>query len=223
MNIFFDDKPKPKLFYGDNTFEREYMSISGAGETGIDEKIRCSSSPSVFCKEVSLQDLIEENERLQEEEERRKLEERQDINNFLRRMIEWVKFDGDWTVVKWFDGKITKVKKQPGETYSKEVGLLWCIAKKMFYQNPNILFEVMREFVGEDPHEPTTADYEVTGKGTFDKDTMQGYLNRLTHWALDVTNALEKAERDEEHAGDMYQEFAEIRSDMQYEYGVYWV
>ena len=163
-------------------------------------------------KKVTLKELIEEEKRLQEKEEKCRLEERQFINNFLRRMIEWVKFDGDWTVVKWFDGKVTKVKKQPGETYSKEVGLLWCIAKKMFYQNPNILFEVMRGFVGEDPQEPKAAI-----------DNLMSYLHRLTFWALDVTDALAKAEGEEEHANDMYQEFAEIRSDMQYEYGVYWV
>ena len=169
-------------------------------------------------KKVTLKELIEEEKRLQEEEEQRRLEERQYINNFLRRMIEWVKFDGDWTVVKWSDGKITKVKKQPGETYSKEVGLLWCIAKKMFYQNPNILFEVMREFVGEDPHEPTAAFEDF-----YDKDIMRGYLNRLTHWALDITDALEKAEGNEEHASDMYQLFTEIRNDMRDEYGVDWI
>lgn len=174
-------------------------------------------------KKVTLKELIEEEKRLQEEEEKCRLEERQYINNFLRRMIEWVKFDGDWTVVKWFDGKVTKVKKQPGEMYSKEVGLLWCIAKKMFYQNPNILFEVMREFVSEDPQEPTAAHHEVVGKGTFDKDVMQGCLSRLTHWALDVTDALEKVERDEEHADDFYQLFTEIRNDMEDELGVDWV
>ena len=138
-------------------------------------------------------------------------------------MIKWVKFDGDWTVVKWFDGKITKVKKQPGEIYSQEVGLLWCIAKKMFYQNPNILFEVMREFVGEDPQESTAAVHKVTEKGVFDKDIMKDYLSRLTHWALDVTDALAEAEGEEEHASDMYQSFAKIRNDMEDEYEVSWV
>ena len=171
----------------------------------------------------ALKRLIEEDKCIQEKAEKNQLEERQSTNNFLRNMIKWVKFDGDWTVVKWFDGKVTKVKKQPGEAYSKEVGLLWCIAKKMFYQNPNILFEVMRGFVGEDPHEPTAADHEVTGKGAFDKDAMQGYLSRLTHWALDVTDALEEAERDEEHADDMYCTFAEIRSEMEDELGVDWI
>lgn len=162
----------------------------------------------------TLKELIEEDRRIQEKEEKNKLAERQSTNNFLRNMIKWVKFDGDWTVVKWFDGKVTKVKKQPGETYNKEVGLLWCIAKKMFYQNPNILFEVMREFVGEEPQEPTAAN---------DKDIMQGYLNRLTHWALDVTEALEEAEGDREHVSDMYQLFIDIRDDMENKYGVSWI
>lgn len=170
----------------------------------------------------ALKELIEEDKRIQEKAEKNQLESRQSINNFLRNMIKWVKFDGDWTVVKWFDGKITRVKKQPGETYSKEVGLLWCIAKKMFYQNPNILFEVMREFVGEDPHEPTAAVHEVTDEDVYDKDIMKDYLNRLTYWALDVTNAL-AAEGEEKRANDMYESFAEIRSDMQDEYGVSWV
>ena len=155
--------------------------------------------------------MIEEDKRIQEKAEKNQLESRQSINNFLRNMIKWVKFDGDWTVVKWFDGKITKVQKQPGETYSKEVGLLWCIAKKMFYLNPNILFEVMREFVGEDPNEPMAAN---------DKNNIQSYLHRLTFWALDVTDALAKAEGEEEHADDMYGLFAEIRNDMEDEYGV---
>lgn len=171
----------------------------------------------------ALKELIEEDKRIQEKAEKNKLAERQSTNNFLRNMIKWVKFDGDWTVVKWFDGKITKVKKQPGEMYSKEVGLLWCIAKKMFYQNPNVLFEVMREFVGEDPHEPTAAVHKVTEKGVFDKDIMKDYLNKLTHWALDVTDALGEAEGEEEHASDMYQLFTEIRDDMENKYGVSWV
>lgn len=171
----------------------------------------------------ALKELIEEDKRIQEKEEKNQLEARQSINNFLRNMIKWVKFDGDWTVVKWFDGKITKVKKQPGEIYSKEVGLLWCIAKKMFYQNPNILFEVMREFVGEDPHESTAAVHEVTDKGVFDKDIMKDHLNRLTHWALDVTDALAEAEGEEDHANDMYESFADIRNDMEDEFGVSWV
>lgn len=34
------------------------------------------------------------------------------------------------TVVKWADGTITKVKTQNGDTYSPEVGLAMCIAKK---------------------------------------------------------------------------------------------
>ena len=175
-------------------------------------KIFSNSAPS------ALKELIEEDRRIQEKAEKNQLAERQSTNKFLRNMIKWVKFDGDWTVVKWFDGKITKVKKQPGEMYSKEVGHLWCIAKKMFYQNPNILFEVMREFVGEDPHEPTAADDIL-----FDKDAMQFYLNRLTHWALDVTNALAEAEGEEDHASNIYRSFTDIRNDMQDEYGVSWV
>ena len=199
MGSFFDGKP----IYSDKEFyDTALASTKNFSNVAIS----------------ALKELIEEDKRIQEKAEKNQLESRQSINNFLRNMIKWVKFDGDWTVVKWFDGKITRVKKQPGETYSKEVGLLWCIAKKMFYQNPNILFEVMREFVGEDPHEPTAADDILS-----DKDTMQFYLHRLTCWALDVTNALEEAEGKEEHASDMYGSFAEIRSDMQDEYGVSWV
>lgn len=184
-------------------------------DTIFDGKICCDvgAVTTIFSNPAipTLKELIEEDRRIQEKEEKNKLTERQYTNSFLRNMIKWVKFDGDWTVVKWFDGKVTKVKKQPGETYSKEVGLLWCIAKKMFYQNPNILFEVMREFVGEDPHEPTAAD---------DKNNIQSYLHRLTFWALDVTDALAKAEGEEGHADDMYGLFAEIRNDMEDEYGV---
>ena len=189
--------------YNDKTFYNIEAALN---------KIFSTPAPS------ALKELIEEDKRIQEKAEKNQLAERQSTNNFLRNMIKWVKFDGDWTVVKWFDGKITKVKKQPGETYSKEVGLLWCIAKKMFYQNPNILFEVMREFVGEDPHEPTAADDIL-----FDKDAMQFYLNRLTHWALDVTNALAEAEGEEDHASNIYRSFTDIRNDMQDEYGVSWV
>ena len=194
--------PELKSIYSDKTFYN----------------IEVATKPFSNIAISALKELIEEDKRIQEKAEKNQLAERQSINNFLRNMIKWVKFDGDWTVVKWFDGKITKVKKQPGETYSKEVGLLWCIAKKMFYQNPNILFEVMREFVGEDPHESTAADDIL-----FDKDAMQFYLNRLTHWALDVTDALAKAEGEEDHASDMYRSFTDIRNDMQDEYGVSWI
>ena len=203
MDTFFDGKP----IYSD----KEFYGIALASTKNF-SNVAMSA----------LKELIEEDKRIQEKAEKNQLESRQSINNFLRNMIKWVKFDGDWTVVKWFDGKITRVKKQPGETYSKEVGLLWCIAKKMFYQNPNILFEVMREFVGEDPHEPTAAVHEVTDEDVYDKDIMKDYLNRLTYWALDVTNAL-AAEGEEKRANDMYDSFAEIRSDMQDEYGVSWI
>lgn len=199
MGTFFDGKP----IYSD----KEFYGIALASTKNF-SNVAMSA----------LKELIEEDKRIQEKAEKNQLEERQSTNNFLRNMIKWVKFDGDWTVVKWFDGKITKVKKQPGETYSKEVGLLWCIAKKMFFQNPNILFEVMRGFVGEDPHKPTAAFEDF-----YDKDIMQGYLNRLTHWALDITDALEEAEGNEEHASDMYQLFTEIRNDMRDEYGVDWI
>lgn len=185
--------------YNDKTFYNIEAALN---------KIFSTPAPS------ALKELIEEDKRIQEKAEKNQLEERQSTNNFLRNVIKWVKFDGDWTVVKWFDGTITKVKKQPGETYSKEVGLLWCIAKRVFYQNQNVLFEVMREFVGEDPHEPTAAD---------DKDIMKGYLNSLTHWALDVTDALAEAEGEEEHASNIYHLFAEIRNDMENKYGVSWV
>lgn len=197
------------IFVGKPELDNIFYNVGAVAET--------CSNPTIPTT-PTLKELIEEDRRIQEKEEKKKLAERQYTNNFLRNMIKWVKFDGDWTVVKWFDGKVTKVKKQPGETYSKEVGLLWCIAKKMFYQNPNILFEVMRKFVGEDPHEPTAAN-DIC----FDKDIMQGYLNRLTFWALDVTDALEEAEEEKEHATDMYQLFTEIRNDMENEYGVSWV
>ena len=214
MDTIFDGKVIER------DFTTEYQSV------WVNDKAPAYKSTDrgfTFVKEMTLQELIEKDKCLQEKEEKARLEERQFQNNFLRNMIQWVKFDGDWTVVKWFDGKITKVKKQPGEIYSKEVGLLWCIAKKMFYQNPNILFEVMREFVGEDPHESMAAVHKVTDKGVFDKDIMKDYLNRLTHWALDVTDALAEAEGEEKHASDIYHLFAEIRDDMEDEYGVSWI
>ena len=217
MDTIFDGKPEPKLTYSNFITEcqGDIGPVSKSTQLLVSEE---TNRGVTLMKEMTFQELIEKEKRFQEEEKKRKLEERQYINSFLRNMIKWVKFDGDWTVVKWFDGKITKVKKQPGEVYSKEVGLLWCIAKKMFYQNPNILFEVMREFVGEEQHEPTAAFEDF-----YDKDIMRGYLNRLTHWALDITDALEKAEGNEEHASDMYQLFTEIRNDMRDEYGVDWI
>lgn len=184
----------------------------------IGKEVKAFSNPTVS----TLKRLTEEDKRIQEEVEKNKLAERQSTNSFLRNMIKWVKFDGDWTIVKWFDGKITKVKKQPGETYSKEVGLLWCIAKRVFFQNQNVLFEVMREFVGEDPHEPTAADCcdkEFTNKGTFDKGVMQGYLNDLTIWALDVTDEFD----DTEQESDWYNQFSAIRDKMEGELGVSWI
>jgi hypothetical protein len=60
--------------------------------------------------------------------------------------IKDVIFNDPATIVMWSDGSKTVVKCQPGDTYSEELGLAMCIAKK-YYGNTGAYNEVFKRFI----------------------------------------------------------------------------
>lgn len=62
--------------------------------------------------------------------------------------IKNVIFNNPVTVVIWNDGTKTLVKCQPDDTYSKELGLAMCIAKK-FFGNKGSFNEIFKKFIND--------------------------------------------------------------------------
>lgn len=46
-------------------------------------------------------------------------------------LVEWVRLGGDWVVVKWSDGTVTKLQPQDGDEYDPLVGLLAMAFRKV--------------------------------------------------------------------------------------------
>lgn len=69
-----------------------------------------------------------------------------------RNGIKDVIFNNPATVVIWEDGTKTVVKCQKGDTYSEELGLAMCIAKK-FFGNKGNFNEVFKKWIPENPIE----------------------------------------------------------------------
>jgi len=67
--------------------------------------------------------------------------------------IKDVIFNNPATVVIWEDGTKTVVKCQEGDTYSEELGLAMCIAKK-FFGNKGNFNEVFKKWLPKEPVEP---------------------------------------------------------------------
>lgn len=63
--------------------------------------------------------------------------------------IENVVFNGPATVVIWKDGTKTVVKCQAGDTYSKELGLAMCIAKRALGNKGNY-YDVFKQYLGSE-------------------------------------------------------------------------
>lgn len=63
--------------------------------------------------------------------------------------IKNVVFNGPATVVIWKDGTKTIVKCQDGDTYSKELGLAMCIAKKALGNKGNY-YDVFKQYLGSE-------------------------------------------------------------------------
>lgn len=64
-------------------------------------------------------------------------------------MIENVIFNDPATIVFWLDGSKTVVKCQPGDTFSKELGLAMAICKKV-YGNKGNYNDVFKKWVPQD-------------------------------------------------------------------------
>lgn len=64
---------------------------------------------------------------------------------YFRKVI----FNNDCTIVLWSDGTKTVVKRQEGDLYDKEKGLLACIAKK-YLGNNSFYNEILKQWCGKD-------------------------------------------------------------------------
>lgn len=66
--------------------------------------------------------------------------------------IKKVIYSGPCTIVIWKDGDKTIVRQQDGDTYSKEVGLLMCLAKRVWGKNESgsNFNDYMRKYVSEE-------------------------------------------------------------------------
>lgn len=66
--------------------------------------------------------------------------------------IKKVIFSGPCTIVIWEDGDKTMVRQQEGDTYSKEVGLLMCLAKRVWGKNESgsNFNDYMRKYISEE-------------------------------------------------------------------------
>lgn len=72
--------------------------------------------------------------------------------------IKNVIFNDPATIVIWSDDSKTVVKCQPGDTYSKELGLAMCISKK-FLGNKGNFNEEFKKWIPEEPTEKIDEDY----------------------------------------------------------------
>ena len=71
-----------------------------------------------------------------------------EINSGCKVSIKKVIFNNPATIVLWRDGTKTVVKCQQGDTYSKELGLAMCIAKK-YLGNKSNFNNVFKKFINE--------------------------------------------------------------------------
>lgn len=82
----------------------------------------------------------------EKERAEKELKDCQLVNKRLRGMITKVTFSGDWTIVKWSDGTITKSVRREDDAYDKEKGFLVCVAKKLFDNKGSVFNEVMKKW-----------------------------------------------------------------------------
>lgn len=76
--------------------------------------------------------------------------------------IEKVIFNDPATIVFWADGTKTVVKCGEGDVYDYQIGLLMCIAKKVF-GNKGKFNDILREWIPEEEEEETPSLNEIFG------------------------------------------------------------
>lgn len=64
-------------------------------------------------------------------------------------LIQDVVYNGPATIVFWSDGMKTVVKCQDGDTYSKELGLAMCIAKR-FFGNTGLFNDIFKKWAWDE-------------------------------------------------------------------------
>ena len=92
--------------------------------------------------------------------------------------IKKVIFNDPATVVIWSDGTKTVVKCQPGDVYSKELGLAMCISKK-YLGNKGNFNEVFKKWIPED-EEPISDDFSNIGKTFYNLGKTLGNILKTT-------------------------------------------
>lgn len=133
--------------------------ITNTGRTNI-KAVRFEGCPNRYGRYEVMGNCYETDALMRQfERERRDRYERiapsfaPDINPSIKKVI----FNYPATIVIWSDGTKTVVKCQPGDVYSKELGLAMCISKK-FLGNAGNFNNVFKKWIPED-EEPISDDY----------------------------------------------------------------
>ena len=113
-------------------------------------KLRQTDCPTIEMPSKAFARLLDENRKLEIELAAAKA--REVLTALIIRpemMIENVIFNDPATIVFWLDGSKTVVKCQPGDTFSKELGLAMAICKKV-YGNKGNYNDVFKKWVPQD-------------------------------------------------------------------------
>ena len=119
-------------------------------ELADDIKLRQIDCPTIEMPSKAFARLLDENRKLEIELAAAKAREVLTALSIRpEMMIENVIFNDPATIVFWLDGSKTVVKCQPGDTFSKELGLAMAICKKV-YGNKASYNDVFKKWVPQD-------------------------------------------------------------------------
>lgn len=119
-------------------------------ELADDIKLRQIDCPTIEMPSEAFARLLDENRKLEIELAAAKAREVLTALSIRpEMMIENVIFNDPATIVFWLDGSKTVVKCQPGDTFSKELGLAMAICKKV-YGNKGNYNDVFKKWVPQD-------------------------------------------------------------------------
>lgn len=119
-------------------------------ELADDVKLRQIDCPTIEMPSEAFARLLNENRKLEIELVAAKAREVLTALSIRpKMMIENVIFNDPVTIVFWLDGSKTVVKCQPGDTFSKELGLAMAICKKV-YGNKASYNDVFKKWVPQD-------------------------------------------------------------------------
>lgn len=126
------------------------LGVYAKFELADDIKLRQIDCPTIEMPSKAFARLLDENRKLEIELAAAKAREVLTALSIRpEMMIENVIFNDPATIVFWLDGSKTVVKCQPGDTFSKELGLAMAICKKV-YGNKGKYNDVFKKWVPQD-------------------------------------------------------------------------